>query len=275
MFLGAVMRAAIVVLVVATPSLMLPGTTPEGAELAMLLALVLAGFTASEYSSLYPAMIEFRDAPPFNRLRLISLCLMVFALSLVASGADGSSLVLLLSVLGLLVGQVLTYSGGPLAAIVQYVPMHTEVLSAFQIKAMAGIAFFIACVVLGIFALMLRMKRWPDPAHAFNVWINLPTFDPTAGGDVINRLIRDARVNAILGFVITFISPTVGLMMSDHFDIHVFTSLHGLVWGVALWMFLPLSLFMRALALARIAAMIREQRARLVASINSDGPQPA
>ncbi|MBF9046030.1 hypothetical protein LSUCC0031_02765 [Rhodobacterales bacterium LSUCC0031] len=275
MFLGAVMRAAIVVLVVATPSLMLPGTTPEGAELAMLLALVLAGFTASEYSSLYPAMIEFRDAPPFNRLRLISLCLMVFALSLVASGADGSSLVLLLSVLGLLVGQVLTYSGGPLAAIVQYVPMHTEVLSAFQIKAMAGIAFFIACVVLGIFALMLRMKRWPDPAHAFNVWINLPTFDPTAGGDVINRLIRDARVNAILGFVITFILPTVGLMMSDHFDIHVFTSLHGLVWGVALWMFLPLSLFMRALALARIAAMIREQRARLVASINSDGPQPA
>lgn len=275
MFLGAVMRAAIVVLVVATPSLMLPGTTPEGAELAMLLALVLAGFTASEYSSHYPAMIEFRDAPPFNRLRLISLCLMVFALSLVARGADGSSLVLLLSVLGLLVGQVLTYSGGPLAAIVQYVPMHTEVLSAFQIKAMAGIAFFIACVVLGIFALMLRMKRWPDPAHAFNVWINLPTFDPTAGADVINRLIRDARVNAILGFVITFILPTVGLMMSDHFDIHVFTSLHGVVWGVALWMFLPLSLFMRALALARIAAMIREQRARLVASINSDGPQPA
>lgn len=275
MFLGAVMRAAIVVMVVATPSLMLPGTTPEGAELAMLLALVLAGFTASEYSSHYPAMIEFRDAPPFNRLRLISLCLMVFALSLVARGADGSSLVLLLSVLGLLVGQVLTYSGGPLAAIVQYVPMHTEVLSAFQIKAMAGIAFFIACVVLGIFALMLRMKRWPDPAHAFNVWINLPTFDPTAGADVINRLIRDARVNAILGFVITFILPTVGLMMSDHFEIHVFTSLHGVVWGVALWMFLPLSLFMRALALARIAAMIREQRARLVASINSDGPQPA
>ena len=64
-FLGAVLRAAIVFLVVAMPSLVLPGTTPEGAELVILLALVLAIFTAIEYSSLYPAMIEFRDAPPF------------------------------------------------------------------------------------------------------------------------------------------------------------------------------------------------------------------
>jgi len=81
-FVGAFLRAAIVVLVVSMPSLVLPGTTPEGAELVVLLALVLAAFTAIEYSSSYPALIEFRDAPPFNRLRLLSLTLILFVLSL-------------------------------------------------------------------------------------------------------------------------------------------------------------------------------------------------
>jgi hypothetical protein len=40
-------------------------------------------------------------------------------------------------------------------------------------------------------------------------------------------------------------------------------------------MFLPLSLFMRALAMARIAAMIRVHRARLTAAVGMDGAQPA
>lgn len=274
-FVGAFLRAAIVVLVVSMPSLVLPGTTPEGAELVVLLALVLAAFTAIEYSSSYPALIEFRDAPPFNRLRLLSLTLILFVLSMVASGVHDSSLVLGLNAIGLLFGQVLEYPGSPLAAVIHHLPTQSPFMTPVQVKVMAGLAIFITLSALSIFAILLRTQKWPDPGRAFNVWINLPTFDPTAGGDVINRLIRDARVNAILGFTITFILPTAGLMISDHLGIRILTSSHGLVWGIALWMFLPLSLFMRALAMARIAAMIRVHRARLTAGINMDGAQPA
>ena len=274
-FVGAFLRAAIVVLVVSMPSLVLTGTTPEGAELVVLLALVLAAFTAIEYPSSYPALIEFRDAPPFNRLRLLSLTLILFVLSMVASGVHDSSLVLVLNAIGLLFGQVLEYPGSPLAAVIHHLPTQSPFMTPVQVKVMAGLAIFITLSALSIFAILLRTQKWPDPGRAFNVWINLPTFDPTAGGDVINRLIRDARVNAILGFTITFILPTAGLMISDHLGIRILTSSHGLVWGIALWMFLPLSLFMRALAMARIAAMIRVHRARLTAGINMDGAQPA
>ena len=274
-FVGAFLRAAIVVLVVSMPSLVLTGTTPEGAELVVLLALVLAAFTAIEYSSSYPALIEFRDAPPFNRLRLLSLTLILFVLSMVASGVHDSSLVLVLNAIGLLFGQVLEYPGSPLAAVIHHLPTQSPFMTPVQVKVMAGLAIFITLSALSIFAILLRTQKWPDPGRAFNVWINLSTFDPTAGGDVINRLIRDARVNAILGFTITFILPTAGLMISDHLGIRILTSSHGLVWGIALWMFLPLSLFMRALAMARIAAMIRVHRARLTAGINMDGAQPA
>ncbi len=220
-------------------------------------------------------MIEFRDAPPFNRLRLLSLTLILFVLSMVASGVHDSSLVLVLNAIGLLFGQVLEYPGSPLAAVIHHLPTQSPFMTPVQVKVMAGLAIFITLSALSIFAILLRTQKWPDPGRAFNVWINLPTFDPTAGGDVINRLIRDARVNAILGFTITFILPTAGLMISDHLGIRILTSSHGLVWGIALWMFLPLSLFMRALAMARIAAMIRVHRARLTAGINMDGAQPA
>lgn len=274
-FLGAVLRAAIVFLVVAMPSLVLPGTTPEGAELVILLALVLAIFTAIEYSSLYPAMIAFRDAPPFNRLRLFSLAIMLLALSLVASGENDAPLVIVLNALGAVFGQMLETLGSPMTAIIGYLPADGAVMPATQFKAMAGLALFIALAALSIFAVMLRLQKWPDPARAFNVWINLPTFDPTAGGDVINRLMRNARFNAILGFIIAFILPSVGRMVFDHVDVRILTSLHGLVWGIVLWMFLPLSMFMRALAMARIAAMIRDQRARLVTRVAAGGAQLA
>lgn len=274
-FLGALLRAAIVVLVVAMPSLMLPGTTREGAELVILVAIVFAAFTAVEYSAHYPAMIEFRDAAPFNRLRLLSLVATLFVLSLVASGDEASQLWVLLNALGLVFAVPLDFPGSPLGAVIGSLHLHPSVMGVFQIKAMAGLAALIAICALAIFALLVRIQRWPDPSRAFNVWINLPTFDPTAGGDVVKRLIRDARVNAILGIVVAFILPMIGPMVAAHFDIRVIASAHSLVWGITLWMFLPLSLFMRALAMARIAAMIGNQRARLVAAISADGAQPA
>jgi len=272
---AAILRAAIVVLVVSMPALVLPGTTQEGAELVMLVALVLGVFTAVEYSATYPALIEFRDAPPFNRVRLLSLVVMLFCLSLVAGGNHASSLVLVLNALGLLLGHVLEYPGSPLAALIRHLPEEAPPVSPQQVKIMAGLAIFTALSALCSFAIMLRTNRWPQRGQAFNVWINLPTFDPTAGGDVITRLIRDARVNFIFALTITFILPTVGLMVSGHLGVQILTSPHALVWGIALWMFLPLSLFMRALAMVRIAAMIRDRRARLVAAVGVDGAQPA
>jgi len=274
-FVGAVLRACIVVLVVSLPALVLPGTTQEGAELVVLVALVLGMFTAIEYSSPYPALIEFRDAPPFNRVRLLSLVVMLLCLSLVAGGNHVSSLVLVLNAVGVLFGHVLEYPGSPMAALIHHLPTEAPPVSPVQVKVMSGLSIFVCLAALCSFSIMLRTDKWPHRGQSFNVWINLPTFDPTAGGDVINRLIRDARVNFILGLTIVFILPTVVLMVSDHLNLPVLTSPHGLVWGIALWMFLPLSLFMRALAMVRIASMIRERRARLVAAVGFDAAQPA
>jgi hypothetical protein len=263
------LRAAIVVMVVATPSLLLPGTTQEGAQMVMLVALCLGAGC--------PALVEFRDAPPFNRVRVLSLLVMLFLLSLVAGGGnEGSSLILVLNALGFLVGHALEFPWSPLSVLLDRLPPEAAPVQALQVKIMAGLATLVALVALVAFVLLLRLRHWPSRSQAFNVWINLPTFDPTTGGDIVARLKRDARVNVILGFAVAFVVPVVGLTAADHVGVMVLSSPHTMVWGISMWMFLPLSMVMRGLAMARIADMIRDRRARLVASVASDaGGQPA
>ncbi|WP_239025405.1 hypothetical protein [Roseicyclus persicicus] len=242
----------------------------------MLVGLTLGLFTAIEYGSTYPALIEFRDAPPFNRVRILSLLFMLFFLSVVAGGSDpGSTLPLVLNALGLLIGEALDVSWSPLTVVLNSIPATAAPVSALQVKVMTGLAAFISLAALVVFALLLRLQQWPSRGQAFNVWVNLPTFDPTTGGDVVARLTRDARVNIILGISVAFILPVVGLTAANHIGLQVVASPHAMVWGIALWMFLPLSMVMRGMAMARIAGMIRQRRARLVASVGADAARLA
>ena len=244
----------------------------------MLVALSLAVFVFFEYASRYPALIEFRDAPPFNRVRIITLFLTLFCLSIVAAPADlggprDSSLALILNAVGLLVGRALDLPFSPLRVLLEHLPDGTQFVTALQIQIMAGLAVFLTLTSLVVFALLIRLQQWPNRGTSFNVWVNLPTFDPTTGGDVVVRLTRDARVNIILGFTLPFLIPIVGVLVAEHMGVPLVTSPNALVWGMSLWMFLPLSLFMRGLAMHRIADMIQERRARLVASVEVDAPE--
>lgn len=270
--LGAVVRAFIVVLIVATPSLLLPGTTAEGAQVTMLIALVLAVFVIFEYATTYPAMVEFRDAPPFNRVRALSLLMTLFCLSVVARNDGGSTMILVLNAIGLLVGRALDFAFSPVHLLLDHLPVSISAVAAQQVQIMAGLAVFMMLASTCVFALLLRLQHWPNRGNPFNVWINLPTFDPTTGGDVVERLIRDGRINIILGFVTPFLIPVIGVLAVNQMGVPMLGSDHALVWGLSLWMFLPLSLFMRGMAMIRIAEMIRLRRAQLIAAVSSDAP---
>ena len=115
-------------------------------------------------------------------------------------------------------------------------------------------------VSLAIFVIALKSGNWPSRGRAFNVWINLPTFDPTTGGDVVVRLQRDARVNIALGFLLPFLIPAVVMISSSGFEPLSMTSSQTLIWTMTAWAFLPASLFMRGIAMGRIADMISETR---------------
>lgn len=262
-FTGALMRAFMVMVLVATPSVLLPGVTADGKQMVALVALFAGVLTFVEYNATYPGLIEFRDAPPYNRTRYLMLLAIVFFLSIMArSDAAPSTLARLFEAVGILIGQSLDFPYSPVRLVTLTLGDDSTTAHLLAVRSAAGVAYLTSVVALAMFALILRIYDWPSRNGAFNVWTNLPTFDPTVGGDVVARLERDARFNLALGFLLPFLIPVVvkmGGMGLGAIDLHYPPTL---VWVMALWAFLPASLFMRGIAMTRIAGMIRNKRER-------------
>jgi hypothetical protein len=128
------------------------------------------------------------------------------------------------------------------------------------VRTVVGISYFITIVTLLWFVISMRLRNWPVGKGTFNVWVNLPTFDPTAGGDVVERLRRDSWFNVALGFLLPFLIPAGIKLISMSFSVITLENPHALIWTVTAWAFLPLSLLMRGIAMGRVATMIEAKR---------------
>ncbi|MFZ5749668.1 MAG: hypothetical protein ACOY5U_01225 [Pseudomonadota bacterium] len=258
---GALVRAVLVMVLIATPSLMLPGTTADTTQIVALVALFAAALTFFEYASTYPGLVEFRDAPPFNRVRYISLLLTVLLLSAIVRGrTDPTTLTNFIDVIGTRIGIAIDVPYSPVRLVTLMLPEDMSVDHLILVRTAAGIAYMISLLTLATFVVVMRLIGWPSRLGKFNVWINLPTFDPTTGGDVVQRLQRDSRFNIALGFLLPFLIPAAVKLASMAFQPVTLESPQTLVWTMAAWAFLPASLFMRGVAMGRIAGMIAEKR---------------
>lgn len=258
---GAIVRAILVVVMVATPSLLLPGTSSDTAQIVVLLAFVAAGFTLMEYAGKSPSLVEFRDAPPFNRIRFGALFLTVLILTLYLRGQfSPTTMTRLAETAGAAIANTIDFPYSPVRLLVLMLPPDAPADVISNVRMAAGISYLISILSLALFIVMLRVAGWPARNGTFNFWVNLPTFDPTAGGDVVTRLERDAQVNLILGFLLPFMIPAVVLLASDIVDPISLANHHTLIWTVTAWAFLPASLLMRGIALSHVADMISKQR---------------
>lgn len=268
---GAILRAILVVLLIATPSMLLAGTSTDTTQIVALLAVIAAIFTLVEYYSNSPSLVEFRDAPPFNRVRFVSLFTTVFILTIILRGeTDPTTMTKFFTAIGADIGAAIDFPYSPVRLVVLMMPATASDALISQVRIAAGISYLVSILSLATFVLTLRLRGWPVRNKGFNVWVNLPTFDPTAGGDVVDRLNRDAQFNLILGFLLPFIIPAFVKLASDLFDPITLANPHTLIWTMTAWAFLPASLLMRGTALTRVAHMIRMQRERAYAAA-SDG----
>lgn len=268
---GAVVRAMLVVLLIATPSLLLPGVSADGKEIVALIAIFGAALTIFEYASAYPGLVEFRDAPPFNRIRFISLFATVFLVSLISRGnVESTTLTQFVQAVGGLIGYAIDFPYSPVRLVVLMLPESTSFEQVALIRTAAGMSYLISLLTLATFIIVLRLKNWPSANGSFNVWINLPTFDPTGGKDVVKRLERDARFNIALGFLLPFLTPVAVNSASSLFESVTFDNPQTLIWTVSAWAFLPASLFMRGIAMARVAEMIAAKRRQTYAEAEAE-----
>ena len=261
--LGAFIRATLVALLVASPSLIVPDPTGGSREVIALVALCFGIFVFIEYVSSYPSLLEFRDSQPFNRLRFGSLAITVVLVSLICRGAViPSTLTDMVTAVGSFAGYYLDFSYSPVRLFTLMLQSDSDSAYNGLVLALAGISYSITLITLLAFLMLLLFTRWPSHRKPFNVWVNLPTFDPTVGGDVVAQLSQDARINASLGFLLPFLLPLVVYLVSILWQPVSLVTPQSLIWTVTAWSVLSTNLLMRGIAMARIAAMINYRRSQ-------------
>ncbi len=265
-----------VAVLVAAPSLLLPSHAGGSAEIIVLLALLAGGLTFAEYNSTYPSIVEFRDAAPLNRMRFIALTIMVLSLTLILRhGSNPNHLTGLFAGLGYLISGVLDFPYSPVRLVTLVLPADASQYTVTAVRVTAAVSYLIAAVSVGAFLYNVRALNWPMANGAFNVWINLPLFDPTTGGDVVQRLQRDGRANVVLGLLLPFAIPAI-LKVADGFAGQIpVRNAHTLVWMISAWAFLPASMAMRGIAMLRVAELIEAKRRRTYARAESEAVSTA
>lgn len=260
---NAIVRAVLVVMLIVMPYALLPDIDQDSTQIVALIAVFGGLFTIVEYTARSPSLVEFRDAPPFNRVRFSALFATVLCLSIIFRGEImPSGITEAFQNSGSQLGQAVDFPYSPVSLMVGMMPEGTDQVMLDRIRDAAGLSYLVSLLSVIWFVILLRLYRWPRRNDTFNVWINLPTFDPTAGGDVVRRLKRDGRVNIILGFLLPFIVPLVIKLMAQLGTPIGFNSAQTLIWTVSAWAFLPASIMMRGVALSRVAQMIHLQRKR-------------
>jgi hypothetical protein len=258
---GAATRSVLVALLIAMPSMLLPVSATESPEIIVLMAILGGALTFAEYFSNYPSFVEFREAPPLNRMRFIAAFVMVGLLSLLTRHPlDPTGLTALVQGLGTQLGEALDFAYSPVQLTVLMLPLDTPSESLQLTRSAAGIAYLVSALATLGFIIAIRIGNWPVANGAFNVWVNLPLFDPTTGGDVVSRLQRDGRINIVIGVLLPFAIPAMIKLMSGLIDVSQLTSPQMLVWVITAWAFVPASMIMRGLAMLRVADLIAQKR---------------
>ena len=269
---GALARGMFVAALVMLPALVIPGIAPETANLAVLLALFAAVLTAYEYSSPYPGLLEFRFGAPYNRTRffyVVSIALLMAVLQ--RHGTDPGPFTGLVAGAAAACGALLAQAPSPVALLAASLPEGVTAAERALVRDGAALALVMAVMLLAGFAGATRLGLWPHGARPFNLWINLPTFEPTAGRiDVVTRLRRQAALNMGAGLALPFLLPGVVLASTILMQPVSLTSPLGYVWGIVLWAYVPVALMMRGMAMARVARLIEDRRARLDPDLDPD-----
>jgi len=254
-------------ILVATPSLLLPGRAANAAEIVTLVAILVSLLSFVEYYTEYPSFVEFRDAPPVNRMRFAALFLMILVLSIISKHKiEPTNLTAMLFGIGSLIGQGLDFPYSPVRLVILMLPDTASAMTIDAVRIAAGVTYMIALITVVMFVFVVRVLGWPTSRGAFNVWINLPLFDPTAGGDVVFRLRRESQINICLGVLLPFAIPAVVKFAANLIDPITMNNPHTMIWAISAWAFLPANMAMRGIAMMRIADLIEEKRRRTYAN---------
>lgn len=263
-FAGAVLRATAVILVVMLPSIYVGSASADAALGTLFLALSIGFLVFVEYNADAPSFIEFRDAPPVNLIRFTMLALTVVTLSLGFRDDLAPSMLTGISTrLMAFFGSALDLPYSPVHLFGLAVPSGTSGVLHELIIGMAAVAAIIGFGAILCATAIFWLLGWPLHGRSFNLWVNLPSFEPISGTDTAKRLTDDATRTLVIAFLMPFALPALASYLGAFPSSFDNFPRQTIVWMVAIWAFLPTSMAIRGIALFFVVRSINAQRRRI------------
>jgi hypothetical protein len=94
----------------------------------------------------------------------------------------------------------------------------------------------------------------------FNLWLNMPNFEPREVGSTERRLNLDGLASLLLAPVALFGMPFALPLASRTLGNGLLVDPHSIVWAVTLWGFVPAGLIIRGVAILKIARILRQAK---------------
>ncbi|MBL4807055.1 MAG: hypothetical protein JKY31_07165 [Rhodobacteraceae bacterium] len=253
-FLGALVRALLVVLIIILPSFILPDVGKITRELALIIGGIVAAFTLFEYASKSPGFVDFRFAPPYNRFRIAIIASQVIALSLIfRASVQGIPEILEWA------NKAVEYASFPFSPVelaIAKTGVDVTSVSAVLLTQIFSASFIIAAGLTVGLSLVLWIFGWPTERAEFNLWVNLPTFSPSSVAEAEKRMKRDAAINIMLGIALLYAVPYGFPYVIDALGAGILENQHSLVWVTALWAFLPALMVTRGIAITKVSRIL-------------------
>jgi hypothetical protein len=129
------------------------------------------------------------------------------------------------------------------------------------IRGAAALAMFAAWAGALLFVVVLWLFRWPTSRTNFNLWANLPTFNPESRRPIELRLARQGYLNILAGIVLPFLVLAVASRAGDLLDEQVvFARSLPLIWAAVIWACGSALLVLRGAALIKVGRLVAKAR---------------
>lgn len=256
---GAALRALIIALVVIIPSALVSAGASQAQMFTFTFAILASAVVFVEYLVEAPAVLEFRFASPYNRLRILLVACLALVLShgLINQFLSGNSGILPISATIIenfmvawsspahLLSEAFDLSQSPLQGIVSR-------LAAFG----SAMALFFSLV----FGAFIWLGAWPLSKRGFNMWPNMPSFTARAGQKASTKIVQIAILSLTLAVTLPYIIPYFVSYGHQALGINYDDNYLMIYWVLLLWCSIPAMALFRAISLMKLAFLAENIR---------------
>jgi hypothetical protein len=256
---GAAVRALIVAIIIIIPSAIVSSGASQAQMFTFTFAMMASAVVFVEYLVEVPAVLEFRFATPYNRLRILLTASMALVLSqgLINQFLSGSTGVM--SVIAIFIENLMVNWPSPAKLVCEAFGLSEDLISATVMR-LAAFASMMGLFFALIFGAFIWLGAWPLSKRGFNLWPNMPSFTARAGQKASTKIVQIAILSLTLAITLPYIIPYFvsygGTVLGINYD----DNLLMIYWVLLAWSVIPAMALFRAISLMKLAFLAENIR---------------